>query len=1625
MMARRNRRVCTLGKNVPQPHQIARLDLRAELPDGAAAARLRARIENLGWRLLPRAIERTIEAFGPIDGHLRIERLALDLGTVSAANLETETLAALERALAAALRDALGNARHAPTPQLRLQDEAAWRLEQYEGYLATGTVANPARGEPFVPEIAFALLAQTQPVGLVTAVRRRARAPHVLERLVAQLDAAALGVLLSLLAPADARAILELLAQTLLAHCTAPLDRFVRLQAAELERTLWIATLEFLLRDPGSQFNRRRYLEYLLRREARRTGMGYEALLALLARALDVVQAAFGVTATLPLTLGELLAERGFAAARPTGTPAAMRSHTRDAAASQADAALEHLRKLAQAADPAPFEAAAHGLSQAELERVVASTAPFDRAAIRRTFADIEKLLPAGVRPAAARAVALRALLAQAARGTFDVAAWRRALMRQIAARDDLPPVLAPHPVADAAAKTGRRLRRGQVQLAALRARWAEVASAVAAEAARAVGAVAQNRPHGTSVAAFETLLAEAVAAVLASASAPPRDEAAVVATALAALGRSGDAAIRKAAEAAAAAVAPPPPGARSRIAESDAAYKRSQATPAAAPESMRDAASKPADATDAAALLSARARERGQGATAAGSPSAAPAHTPHLGAAAATDALRDPASDPAQAVEAAVDFNAGESLQDILSADLAARDSARASQLAAMAAAFAAAVEADGTDAKGEVASRDGARASHLAAMVAAFAAAFLAQIANGPTVDPPSADAEPTDRRRAAAARGYIAAFAHGAPLLATSLAAAAASEMLARSIAAALGRLQARIVQAQLQAHSQAHAAEAVDALHTMLRLAAAYVDARRGTAIAVPSLVAHVARMQARAHARRTLDPPQRRAALRLRHAGRRDPRGLALLATEAADLASVPRLALLAALAPGHATEVAASVAGLLHAFARRTADMPAASALERLVWTQVFSYLATYRGARLGQAALQAHVLAALSQALDDDLGDVAQALAAPVPAAASTAPETDAGATADVAALLSEVGRFLRYGRPHAAAYRLVAAAERAPAALAAIAREIAAESPSLVPAMLERLLAVLAPDVLAACFDPAYAEAAADALPRDRGPSLDAFFAALLAGRIPSPPQPAKLGTYIDALLALRQSLDAEADAAADALRARLPALSLGELAWLVLTPDARHSLARLKRAVASLAPDRVDALLAKIAPWADDTIARLAQMRGAPPPADIGDVRLRAALAGLADDKFDIAKVAAEAADATPATEPVRHAPGSDESLPGDAVPRQKLFAWLGGAAVAPAQIAAYAAAFADLADGDDPALAAFVASVRGRPRVQAHWAASLPLGARARLLGLLAKPKARQLLDVALLASAAWRQTAPFGAPRPNEQAIWSVLFAALAVPQNVDPAEILAQLVDAFAGRDATLATQLRRRLANLTRDGGHAALAAAVRRPQHKKPRPAPDAASAPPKNAAPRDTRKPSPKGPLYVENAGLVLLGPFLPQLFARLDVLATPEGEAPRMRDLAAATRAVHLLQYLADSRLDAPEPQLVLNKVLCGLQPADAVERRHDATEEELSICESLLRTVVANWTVMRNTGAVGLREAFLRRAGRLTLGAERCDLKVERKGMDVLIARIPWSIALVKHRWMPAPLYVDW
>lgn len=189
-----------------------------------------------------------------------------------------------------------------------------------------------------------------------------------------------------------------------------------------------------------------------------------------------------------------------------------------------------------------------------------------------------------------------------------------------------------------------------------------------------------------------------------------------------------------------------------------------------------------------------------------------------------------------------------------------------------------------------------------------------------------------------------------------------------------------------------------------------------------------------------------------------------------------------------------------------------------------------------------------------------------------------------------------------------------------------------------------------------------------------------------------------------------------------------------------------------------------------------------------------------------------------------------------------------------------------------------------------------------------------------------------------------------------------------------------------------------------------------------PPAPKTKPKPAArgPRHPLYPEPPQPVFIENAGLVLLAPFFGRYHETNGLLA--DG---LFRDEAAAERGAHLLQALLTDNQPVPEQFLVLNKVLCGLPPATPVAYSVEYTPNELATAHTLLRSAAAAWRGAGSLSHEGLRNSFLKRRGKLVRGPERWTLTVEQRAYDVLLSSLPWGYSVVKPRWMPDPLYVEW
>jgi hypothetical protein len=190
-------------------------------------------------------------------------------------------------------------------------------------------------------------------------------------------------------------------------------------------------------------------------------------------------------------------------------------------------------------------------------------------------------------------------------------------------------------------------------------------------------------------------------------------------------------------------------------------------------------------------------------------------------------------------------------------------------------------------------------------------------------------------------------------------------------------------------------------------------------------------------------------------------------------------------------------------------------------------------------------------------------------------------------------------------------------------------------------------------------------------------------------------------------------------------------------------------------------------------------------------------------------------------------------------------------------------------------------------------------------------------------------------------------------------------------------------------------------------------------PVPAPTPAAQPPVAAAALEPALPAGER-IALDNAGMVLMAPYLPRLFGVLGLVADGAFVDPD-----AAERAVHLLQFAASGAGSTPEYALPLNKLLCGLPLAAPVVAGIEPTPAERETIEGLLEAMIASWSALGRTSVEGLRQSFLMREGELALGPQGWELSVVRGPFDVLMDRLPWSFSIVRFAWMPAPVHVTW
>ncbi len=174
-----------------------------------------------------------------------------------------------------------------------------------------------------------------------------------------------------------------------------------------------------------------------------------------------------------------------------------------------------------------------------------------------------------------------------------------------------------------------------------------------------------------------------------------------------------------------------------------------------------------------------------------------------------------------------------------------------------------------------------------------------------------------------------------------------------------------------------------------------------------------------------------------------------------------------------------------------------------------------------------------------------------------------------------------------------------------------------------------------------------------------------------------------------------------------------------------------------------------------------------------------------------------------------------------------------------------------------------------------------------------------------------------------------------------------------------------------------------------------------------------------PLDNRENDQEG-IILGNAGLVILWPFIGELFERLGF-----AKEKTIVNETARQRAVALLHYLCTGNASIHEYLLPLNKVLCGMELTTVFEHNDPLTQEETNACDSLITSVIEQIPILENMSINGFRGNFIIRTGILLPGNYGWLLRVERETYDVVLEHFPWQFDWVKLPWMQSPLQVEW
>lgn len=163
------------------------------------------------------------------------------------------------------------------------------------------------------------------------------------------------------------------------------------------------------------------------------------------------------------------------------------------------------------------------------------------------------------------------------------------------------------------------------------------------------------------------------------------------------------------------------------------------------------------------------------------------------------------------------------------------------------------------------------------------------------------------------------------------------------------------------------------------------------------------------------------------------------------------------------------------------------------------------------------------------------------------------------------------------------------------------------------------------------------------------------------------------------------------------------------------------------------------------------------------------------------------------------------------------------------------------------------------------------------------------------------------------------------------------------------------------------------------------------------------------------------HTDNAGLILLHPFLINFFQRTALL----DEHNHFFSFNKQIHAVHLLRHMSGKTGPHYSHLLCLEKILCGLPPNFPIDNKFTISKQEILETKDLFSAVSQYWKSVEKTSMEGIQHSFIQRIGIITAEDPYWLVRVEGSALDILMDNIPWEISSIILPWAHKSIWVEW